>query len=71
MTKPPLPSDVAQIIEESIVQMADAMRRMSSTRLTRKLIVVLLMHDTKLGMGTIEAVLESLDKLEQKWLKKK
>lgn len=71
MSKPPLPADVAQIIEESIVQMADAMKRMASTRLSRKTLVVLLMHDTKLGMGTVEQVLDSLENLESKWLKKR
>ena len=71
MSKPPLPPDVAQIIEESIVQMADAMRRMNSTRLTRKAIVVLIMHETKLNMGTVQTVLDSLDRIEQTWLKKK
>lgn len=71
MSKPPLPQVATEVIEESIIYMAEAMRRMNSTRLARKTIVVLLMHDTKLGMGTVESVLDSLDRLEQTWLKKK
>lgn len=60
-----------EVIAQSIEVISAAMKKLASTRLTRKAIITLLHDDTKLGKYQIELVLNSLDLLEQKWLKKK
>lgn len=58
-----------QIMEESIVAIAEGMRRLESTRLTRKAIIVLIQHQSKLSQKTIDIVLNNLVDLERDWLK--
>ncbi len=63
----PLP---VEIIENSIVEIAQAMVKINSTRLTRKAIVTLIHANSKVNKGDIEIVLNNLDELERTWLKK-
>lgn len=58
-----------EIMEKSILAIAEAMRAINRTRLTRKAIVVLIAAESKLGKGTIEVVLNNLDALEEIYLK--
>lgn len=60
-----------QIMEESIVAIAEGMRRLESTRLTRKAIIALIQHQSKLSQKTIDIVLNNLVDLERDWLKPK
>jgi hypothetical protein len=64
----PLP---VEIIEQSIVEIADGMKRLNSTRLTRKAIVTLLHASSGVNKGTIEIVLNNLELIEHTWLKKR
>jgi len=58
-----------EILASSIVQVAAGMKRINESRLTRKALVVLLVHDTGLGHGAVSTVLDSLDSLEATYLK--
>lgn len=60
-----------EVIEQSIIDIGDAMKRISQTRLNRKALVVLISKDTGIGQGTIESILDSLDSLETTYLKPK
>ncbi len=57
------------IMAQAIVDIGAAMKKISASKLSRKAIVVLIQHDVKLGIGTIEAVLDSLDALSRTYLK--
>lgn len=59
----------AEVIASSIVQIADAMRAINSTRLNRRAIVALIHDQSKISKRTIEIVLNNLDSLEHDWLK--
>jgi hypothetical protein len=59
----------AEIIADSIVQIAEGMRRINSTRLTRKAIVILIQSQSKVPRLDIEIVLNNLADLEKDWLK--
>ncbi|PYS52418.1 MAG: hypothetical protein DMF68_01530 [Acidobacteria bacterium] len=64
----PLP---VEVIEQAIVDIADGMKKLNSTRLTRKAIVTLLHASSGVNKGTIEIVLNNLELIEHTWLKKK
>lgn len=66
----PLP---VEIIEQAIVDIAEGMKKLNSTRLTRKAIVTLLHAScgSGVGKGAIETVLSNLELLEHHWLKPK
>lgn len=59
----------AEIIADSIVEIAAGMRRVVDTRLTRKAIVALIHEHSKVPRSTIETVLINLEYLETTWLK--
>lgn len=59
-----------EIIEQSIVEIAQAMKKINSTRLTRRAIVTLIHANSRVNKGDIEIVLNNLDELERTWLKK-
>lgn len=61
----------AEIIADSIVQIAEAVRVMENTRLTRRAIVALIHEHSKVSKGQIELVLNNLSSLESIWLKKR
>lgn len=60
----------AEVMEQAIVEIGKAMKRINETRLTRRAIVVLIHHHSKVALGTVELVLNNLDALEDTWLKK-
>lgn len=64
----PLP---VQIIEDSIVEIARAMKAINNTRLTRKALVILIHHHSRISQKDIEVVLNNLELMESIWLKKK
>lgn len=59
-----------EVIADSIVQIAEAMRKINSTRLSRDAIVTLIARQTKVSRSDIERVLDSMDNLENDWLRK-
>lgn len=63
----------AEVIATATEEIAAGMKRLNSTRLTRRAIVTLL-HASCSGnvnKGTIEVVLDGLEGLERTWLKPK
>lgn len=62
----------AQVIANAIVEIADGMKKLNSTRLSRDAIVTLL-HRSCRGVSreNIFTVLLNLESLEHDWLKKK
>ena len=69
--QPPPPAEEvpAEIIATDIASIAEAMKLLNQTRLSRKAIVTLLQADSKLPRKIIETVLNSLEELETTWLK--
>lgn len=61
----------AEIIAQSIVEIADAMKVLSRTRLSREAIITLIHARSKVGKRDIELVLNNLEALERIWLKPK
>lgn len=59
----------AEIIAMAIVELAQAMKRLSATRLKREAIIALLHESSKLPRKTIALVLNNLESLEETWLK--
>lgn len=59
----------AEIIAQSIVDLAEGMKKLNSTRLTRRAIVLLIHDQSKVGKRDIEIVLNNLEQLEDLWLK--
>lgn len=66
----PLP---VEIIEQAIVDISEGMKKLNSTRLTRRAILTLLQAQcgSGIGKGTIETVLKALETMELHWLKPK
>ena len=56
-------------MEEAILEIADGMRKLNSTRLKRRVIVLLVKDTTGLSIKNIEKVLNALDKIGDKYLK--
>lgn len=66
---PPAKEVPAEVIATDISRIAEAMKVMNSTRLTRRAIIALIHDNSKLPKKTIEIVLNNLDSLEATWLK--
>jgi hypothetical protein len=49
-----------EVLASSIVQIGDTVKKLYDIGLNRRAVVALIADDTKLGKGTIEAVLDSL-----------
>lgn len=64
--KEPIPTE---IIEQSIVDISEGMKRIQSGRLSRRAITVLIKDACGVSMGDIERVLNSLSSLERIYLK--
>lgn len=58
-----------EILATSIVAIADAVKRLNATRLTRTALVVLLVDVTQLSKRDVKKVLDALDVLESVYLK--
>lgn len=69
LVKDPDAPVAAELLEQAIVDIGDAMKRIQSTRLTRKAIIVLIADDTKLGKGIVDTVFSSLEQLDRTYLK--
>ena len=59
----------AEVIATAIVEISEGMKKLNSTRLTRKAIVALIHDQSGLAKGTINLVLNNLMDLEKDWLK--
>ncbi len=66
--EPPIP---AEVIANAIVDIAEGMKSVNSTRLTRRAIVTLIHENSGIARKTIEIILNNMDTLEDDWLKKK
>ncbi len=64
----PLP---VEVIERSIVELAEGMRKINATRLTRKTVIALLHDNSKVPKREIEIILNNLADLERIFLKPK
>lgn len=60
----------ATVMAKSIVEIANGMKKLNSTRLTRRAIVTLIHENSKVARSTIEVVLNNLESLESTWLKR-
>lgn len=60
-----------EIIERSIVEIAEAMKRIENTRLSRKALVILIHYNSKVPQRDIELVLQNLEYMDRIWLKQK
>jgi hypothetical protein len=58
-----------EIMAQAIVDISEAMKRISRSRLNRKALITLIHDDTGLYKKSIENVLTSLDSLEKTYLK--
>lgn len=66
------PNEIAtKVIADSIVDIAQSMKKLSSTRLSRDAIVVLIQDESGYGKNMINRILDNLENLEALWLKKK
>jgi hypothetical protein len=57
------------VLATAIVQISEAMKRLSKSGINRKGVVALVNDDTKLGKGLIETVLISLENLAKNYAK--
>lgn len=60
-----------EIIEQSIMEIAGAMKKINSARLTRKALVILISASCGVGKTVVESVLDNLEALESIYLKPK
>jgi hypothetical protein len=60
-----------EILAESIVEISKAMKQIKSSRLNERALLVLLKDATALNFNEIKRVLDSLETLEDMFLKKK
>lgn len=59
-----------QILAKSIVDVAEAMERIKSSRVTRDLIVTLVWARSGVSKAAINTILDNLENIERQWLKK-
>lgn len=59
----------AKILAAAIVELGQAMKKLSQAKLKRETVVVLIHHKTKIPMYQIELVMNNLEQLEEIWLK--
>lgn len=67
--QPDVPEVSAEIIAQSIETIAAGMKKLNSTRLTRRALVILLAEQSHVNRGEVIKVLDALDQLEKMWLK--
>jgi hypothetical protein len=58
-----------EILATSIIAISDAVKKLYDSGLNRRAVVALIADDTKLGKGTIDAVLDSLLDLRKTYTK--
>jgi len=64
------PPDI-EAIETALLEVAAAMKKLGSTRLKKKVLVTLIADDTRMGKTQVETVLNSLESIEENYLKPK
>lgn len=64
----PIPVNV---LAKAIKDISDAAKRLTASGLTRNAVAVLIAHDTKLGLGTVRTVLDSIGDLQRNFLERK
>ncbi len=69
VTQNPTAPEPVEIIAAAILDIADGMKTLSRSRLSRKAIVALIHDQSKLARRDIEIVLNNLETLERDWLK--
>lgn len=69
--QPDVPEVPAEIIAQSIETIAAGMRKLNTTRLTRRALVLLIAEHSHVNRGDVIKVLDALDALEKTWLKPK
>lgn len=57
-------------IAAALIQIQSGMRELMNTRLSRKAIVVLVHHQSKIPQKTIEIILNNLEDIAKDWMKK-
>lgn len=62
----PVPTEV---IAQSIIEISNAMERLSNTQLRREALVVLIHDRSKISKSVINIVLNNLESLKKTWLK--
>lgn len=60
-----------EIIAQSIEAIAAGMKKLNSTRLTKRALIILIAEHSHVNRGDVSRVLESLEDLEKTWLKPK
>jgi hypothetical protein len=58
-----------EVLAQAIVDIGNAAKRLSNSRLNRRAVIVLINDMTGIGKGTIEVVLNSISELERVYLK--
>lgn len=69
--QPDVPEVPAEVIAQSIEAIAAGMKKLNTTRLTRRALVILLAEQSHVNRGEVIKVLDALDALEKTWLKSK
>lgn len=69
--QPDVPEVPAEVIAQSIEAIAVGMKKLNSTRLTRRALVILLAEQSHVNRGDVIKILDALDSLERTWLKSK
>lgn len=58
-----------EVLAQAIVDISKAAKRLASSRLNRKAVIILLSHQTGVGQTVIGNVLDGLDSLEANYLR--
>lgn len=61
----------ADVLAEEILKISQGMKILCESRLSREAIVVLIKANSGVPKSTIEVILNNLDDLEKRWLKRK
>lgn len=69
--QPNVPEVPVEIIAQSIEAIAAGMKKLNSTRLTKRALVILIAEQSHVNRGDVLKVLDALDALEKVWLKSK
>lgn len=65
------PAPDIQAIEDALLEVAEAMKILSQMRMKRKVIITLIADEARMGKTQVEAVLNSLESIEQTYFKTK
>jgi hypothetical protein len=68
VTQDPAKDVPAEVMAQAIVDISESMKKIASTRLTRKAIVALIHDRSGIAKRTIDIVLDNMEDLEKVWL---